>query len=62
MEVIREAIILAAGEGSRLKKISRGMPKFMINIAGKPLIYYTMSVLDRLGITSVKLVVQYMLF
>ncbi|MCD6483971.1 MAG: NTP transferase domain-containing protein [Candidatus Odinarchaeota archaeon] len=58
MEVIREAIILAAGEGSRLKKISKGMPKFMINIAGKPLIYYTMSILDRLGITSVKIVVQ----
>ena len=58
MKKIKEAVILAAGEGSRLSKISKGMPKFMINIAGKPLIYYTMSILENLGVTAIKIVVQ----
>jgi len=39
------AIILAAGMGSRLEKITEKVPKALINIGGKPILSHTMNTL-----------------
>ena len=52
-------IIPAAGVGSRLQPITNEVPKCMIDIQGKPLIYYLLRSLNRLIISEVVIVVGY---
>ncbi len=40
-----KAIILAAGEGTRLRPLTDTTPKPLINILGKPLMSYTLELL-----------------
>ena len=40
MEGITQAIILAAGEGQRLKPFTGLLPKVMLPIAGNPILQY----------------------
>lgn len=54
-----KAVILAAGEGKRLKPITSSRPKPMIPIAGKPLLEYTILGLKDAGINEILLVVGY---
>jgi len=54
-----KAVILAAGEGKRLRPITSSRPKPMIPIAGKPLLEHTIIALKNIGIEHVLLIVGY---
>ena len=54
-----KAVILAAGEGNRLKPITSSRPKPMIPIAGKPLLEHTIAGLRDAGINDILLIVGY---
>jgi len=48
-----KAIILAGGEGIRLRPISMGMPKAMVPLLGRPVLEHLLRLLSRHGITEV---------
>ncbi|MFX1567806.1 MAG: bifunctional sugar-1-phosphate nucleotidylyltransferase/acetyltransferase [Promethearchaeota archaeon] len=54
-----KAIIIAAGEGKRLRPITSTQPKPLIPIAGKPLLEHTIIGLKNAGIREILLVVGY---
>ena len=49
-----QAIIMAAGKGSRLGKITEGKPKSFAEIKGKKLIEYNLQLLKKYGIEEMK--------
>lgn len=53
------AILLAAGEGSRLRPLTATQPKPMIRVAGKPVMQYAIEALAENGIRELTLVVGY---
>src|SRR4051812_30966027 len=53
------AIILAAGEGSRLRPLTADKPKPMIRIANKPIIQHAIEALVDQGVKDVTMVVGY---
>lgn len=56
---MKQAVILAAGEGQRLRPLTVNRPKAMIFIAGKPILQYIVEALARNGIRDIVLVVGY---
>ncbi|MFC6952948.1 sugar phosphate nucleotidyltransferase [Halorubellus litoreus] len=54
-----KAVVLAAGEGRRLKPLTNRRPKPMLPIAGKPLLEYVLESVADAGIDEVVLVVGY---
>ena len=54
-----KAVILAAGEGNRLKPITSTRPKPMISLVGKPLLEHTILGLRDAGIDEIMLIVGY---
>ncbi|HTB51971.1 MAG TPA: nucleotidyltransferase family protein [Ferruginibacter sp.] len=48
--MIKEAVILAGGLGTRLRSVVAELPKCMANVAGKPFIYYVVKQLQNQGI------------
>jgi len=56
---VKQAIILAAGEGQRLRPFTSNKPKAMLSIAGKPILGYVVDALARNGIRDIILVVGY---
>ena len=59
MTAISEAVILMAGEGSRLRGSDSTFLKPFVPVLGRPLISYALDALIRAGITSVNFVVGY---
>jgi NDP-sugar pyrophosphorylase family protein len=55
-----KAVILAAGEGSRLRPLTLTRPKHMIPIGGKPILEHCLNAIRACGIREVVLVVHYM--
>ncbi len=53
-----QAVILAAGQSSRMYPFNNGSHKSMIKIMGKPIIYYTIEALKNSGITDLIIVVN----
>jgi 1L-myo-inositol 1-phosphate cytidylyltransferase len=53
---IREAVILTAGTGSRLRVVANNLPKPLIEIAGRPVFSYTIEALEKAGIETVYVV------
>jgi len=53
-----QAVILAAGEGKRLRPLTDAVPKPMVRIAGRPILEYTIRALPR-EINEVILVIGY---
>jgi mannose-1-phosphate guanylyltransferase len=47
-----KALVLAAGIGSRLGKITQRTPKCMLPVAGRPLLDYWMEALAKVGVTQ----------
>ena len=56
---MKQAIVLAAGEGNRLRPFTAGKPKVMISIAGKPILQHVVEALAQSGVRDIVLVVGY---
>jgi len=59
MTCVSEAVILMAGEGSRLRGFDKSFLKPFVPVFGRPLISYTLEALLRRGIRTVNFVVGY---
>jgi 1L-myo-inositol 1-phosphate cytidylyltransferase len=59
MSAIREAVILMAGSGSRLRSSQKSLPKPLTPLLGRPLISYTLDALACAGISKINVVVGY---
>jgi len=57
--MIGQSIILAAGEGQRLRPFTATKPKVMIRVANKPILEYVVSALREVGILDIIMVVGY---
>lgn len=57
--VVREAIVLAGGLGTRLRSVVSDLPKAMAPIAGQPFLAYLLQFLESQGIARVVLAVGY---
>lgn len=55
-----KALILAAGEGTRLRPLTLDRPKSMLPIGGVPLLAHQLALLRRYGITQVAVNLHYM--
>lgn len=55
---IIEGVILAAGYSARLREITRGKPKQLLNIHGLPLIMYPIMNLIKIGVSKIYIVVN----
>jgi bifunctional UDP-N-acetylglucosamine pyrophosphorylase/glucosamine-1-phosphate N-acetyltransferase len=56
---IRQAVVLAAGEGKRLRPLTYTRPKCMIQLAGKPILQHVLENLNSVGVTDAAIVVKY---
>jgi len=56
---IRTAVVLVGGSGLRMRPLTKDMPKCMIPLRGKPLIYWTLTWLKDYGFDHVVLGVSY---
>ena len=57
--MVRKAVILAAGEGKRLRPFTETMPKVMLPVANKPILAYVLDAVKKSGVEEVLLVVGY---
>ena len=55
-----KAVIMAGGEGTRLRPISLGMPKPMVPLFDKPVMEHIIDLLKRHGITDICVTLHYM--
>ena len=55
-----KAVVMAGGEGSRLRPLTVSRPKPMVPIVGRPVMEHILNLLKRHGITDVIVTVQYM--
>jgi UDP-N-acetylglucosamine diphosphorylase / glucose-1-phosphate thymidylyltransferase / UDP-N-acetylgalactosamine diphosphorylase / glucosamine-1-phosphate N-acetyltransferase / galactosamine-1-phosphate N-acetyltransferase len=56
---MKQAVVLAAGEGQRLRPFTANKSKVMLGIAGKPILQYVIEALAQNGIRDVIVVVGY---
>jgi UDP-N-acetylglucosamine diphosphorylase / glucose-1-phosphate thymidylyltransferase / UDP-N-acetylgalactosamine diphosphorylase / glucosamine-1-phosphate N-acetyltransferase / galactosamine-1-phosphate N-acetyltransferase len=56
---MKQAVILAAGEGRRLRPFTVNNPKSMLRVAGKPIIQYVLEALAENGLRDIIMVVGY---
>ena len=54
-----QAVILAAGEGQRVRPLTRGRPKALIPVANRPIIEYVINAVVKNGIRDIIVVVGY---
>lgn len=57
---ISQAVVLAAGEGKRLRPLTYTRPKCMIPLAGKPILHHVLANLKSVGVKKAVVVVKYM--
>jgi len=55
-----KAVVMAGGEGSRLRPLTLGRPKPMVPIATKPVMQHNLDLLKRHGVTEVVVTLQYL--
>ncbi|RLG59438.1 hypothetical protein DRN86_04230 [Candidatus Geothermarchaeota archaeon] len=55
-----QAVILAAGRGSRLGRLTEKIPKALVKVAGKPLLTHVLGNLRLVGIKEVVIVIGYL--
>jgi glucose-1-phosphate thymidylyltransferase len=56
---MKQAVILAAGEGQRLRPFTTTKPKAMLSVAGRPILSYVVEALAQNGIRDIVLIVGY---
>ena len=57
--MVKQTVILAGGKGTRLVSRLNGLPKPLIDIAGKPLLERQIELVKRAGFEEVVLLVNY---
>lgn len=57
--MVGEAVILAAGEGSRLRPFTEDIPKVMLPVANKPILEYVINAIRDSGIRKIIMIVGY---
>ena len=55
-----KAVIMAGGEGSRLRPLTCDIPKPMVRLCGKPAICYILDLLSRHSVTDAAITVRYL--
>ncbi len=55
-----KAVVMAGGEGSRLRPLTIGRPKPMVPLVNKPVLGHILSLLKHHGITEIVITLQYM--
>ena len=55
-----KAVILAAGQGTRLRPLTNNLPKCLVQVHGKPLLQYQLECLNQAGIHDCIIVVGYL--
>ncbi len=58
--MIKQAVILCAGRGSRLGDLTQTTPKPLVEVEGKPFIEYSIDKLISVGVTDIILIVEYL--
>jgi len=56
---VKQALILAAGRGRRLMPYTKDRPKCLVEVGGKPILYYQLKALQDSGIKNLILVTGY---
>jgi len=56
---INSVAILAGGKGSRLKELTTSIPKPMVSVLGKPLIFYIVDHYVSFGVSKIYLLTGY---
>ncbi len=54
-----QAVVLAGGEGSRLRPLTRNRPKALLPVANRPIIEYVIEALTEVGVRDITVVVGY---
>ncbi|MHA1135450.1 MAG: bifunctional sugar-1-phosphate nucleotidylyltransferase/acetyltransferase [Candidatus Thorarchaeota archaeon] len=57
--MMKKAVIMAAGDSTRMLPLSANQPKHLLPIAGKPLIFHTLEALQQAGIIEVLVIYGY---
>jgi len=55
-----KAVLMAGGEGSRLRPLTSGIPKPLVPVVGKPVMEHILRLLRKHGITDVVVTLQYL--
>ena len=55
-----KAVIMAGGEGTRLRPLTCNMPKPMVPVANRPVMYHIIELLKKHGIKEIAVTLQYM--
>lgn len=56
---MKKAVIMAAGDSTRMLPLSANIPKHLLPIAGKPLIFHTLDALEKAGIEEILIIYGY---
>ena len=54
-----KAVILAGGEGTRLRPLTCDLPKPLVPVCGKPVLFYILELLEKSGCTEAAVAVRY---
>ena len=54
--MIRKVVVSAAGRGTRMKHLAKNKPKHMINVQGKPFLFYVIENLRKAGMKEIIIV------
>ena len=55
-----KAVIMAGGEGTRLRPLTCDLPKPMVRLCGRPVLEYSLDLLGQYGVTEAWLTVRYL--
>ncbi|MBI5051301.1 NTP transferase domain-containing protein [Candidatus Micrarchaeota archaeon] len=58
--MVLKAVVMAAGQGVRLKPLTETKPKVMLQVAGKPIIHHILLEIKKAGIKEVVIIVKYL--
>ena len=58
-ETVTKAVVLAAGRGTRMRELTRAMPKPMVKVCGKPVLSYIIEGLRDAGVRKILIVIGY---
>jgi bifunctional UDP-N-acetylglucosamine pyrophosphorylase/glucosamine-1-phosphate N-acetyltransferase len=58
--VLKQAVVLAAGKGTRMLSLTKNTPKPLIRVGGRPFIEYLFKNLEKAGFEKIFLVVEYL--